>query len=197
MNPPRLTSLLFVIAAPFVTVPAHAQMLGAEVTARRHTTAGELTGCAIEFNLIVRDQVYRGGRPSGLSGSLNWFLRKDRDGLMVSYKLTGGDWEDESLKGTPVRFDISAAWLRASGKLLNFRGRFECEDEKGFCAGDNEDLAVDALIASMGEMELGYIRKEGGLDVAVMLPPLPPQSLDEHTDCTLEITETVRSKLAK
>lgn len=166
----RLSVCLYTLSG---TASGALELPSPEIEAKEITSGGQLVACSLGFTAAVRDHVYRGGGPVGVTGSVGLWRKASK--LYGTFKIVGAD-----LNGSNA--DLFKV---ANGVLFDRDGNptkqvsSACEDPLHYCAAVPSDafLAIMESIANSGGVRLAYNRRDGGMDVPIDLPVAPDVAL--------------------
>lgn len=160
-----LTSFLCAICAE--TAFAHGGFLEPQVRINQVKSGDKLIACTIEFMSSVKDDVYRSGALSVVSGSINLVLADDGRPL-TRFKLVGFDVASAGLE----RFKVDTVSLFDPEGRPYQSARFGCDDKRDFCGEMSPDgfRGTTAAIGKAGSIHLDYSRSASGAHVLVDIP---------------------------
>lgn len=168
MSRPVLIASAMVVAS--LRVATAQELPPPEVEARDLTAGGKLIACSLEFSMAFRDNVYRQGKVSAVTGSIN--LWKRDNGLFSSYKLVGADIDT----GKAMVFQVATAQLySAPTALAEVATKVPCEDDRHYCAGARAEAFLEVLMSALntGFIRLSFNRKPDGMDVPLQMGVTP------------------------
>lgn len=176
----RAHAMLFCAALCLASPSARSQEIPPpDVTARDITSGGKLVGCALDFTVAFRDQIYRQGGFAAVTGSIN-LLAVPQNRLVASLKVVGFD-----IRGaTPERFKV------ATGTLFDLQmapyplAKSTCEIPEAFCGVLRADAFLGAAesLLRKGAVTIAFNRAEGSFDVPVSISA-PPIVASKMLDC--------------
>jgi hypothetical protein len=176
-----LTRLLWVLVVLDTwSAGAHAQtILVRDITIKKVSQAGTLSGCAVNFDVGYQDHTYRQGLPSVVSGGITWYLRPH--GAWASLKLVG---QDISEAMAPMgHFQITNAFIEVDAATYLSDEQSMCENPQGFCAVYHAEKAMKLMHSAIPTFALGFNRQATGMgQIRLPIVIVEPQ-LNELSEC--------------
>lgn len=183
-----ITSALTIVGVlGHVTSALAAEFLTSETRAESYSSDGVRNGCGLEYTGAFPDHTYRGGKLSGIGGSIAWL--SNPSGLGVFFKLILMDFPGTD--GTqPATFSpINHAFLND----FSFDGKIQCDNPNGFCEFGGMEKSMALLEKMTGNVRIGFNRSRGGMDVVLDITP-PPSEVDKLLSCVEELAKQSLSK---
>ena len=142
-----------------------------EVVVKLIIKGSEVVGCGIEYVAAFRDHTYRGGRLSGISGSVSLIDPKDGRTPGMMFKLLGVDFQGTDA-GKLQPFQIVHANVMIDRSVVGKGQPIECENPLGRCSIHQGDdwIKIVERIAKSSKLTVSFSRSATGLAVVVELP---------------------------
>ncbi|WP_210269789.1 hypothetical protein [Hyphomicrobium methylovorum] len=160
-----LASFLCAICAE--TAFAHEGFLEPQVKVNQVKSQDKLIACTIEFMTSVKDDIYRSGELSVVTGSINLVLADDGRPL-TRFKLVGFDVASGGLE----RFKVDTVSLFDAEGHPYDAAKLGCDDKNDFCGEMTSEgfKGATAAIGKTGSVHLDYGRTASGAHVPVDIP---------------------------
>ena len=149
-----------------------------DVTIQKVPQAGTLEGCSVAFDVGYQDHTHRQGLPSVVSGSVTWYLQRQR--TWATLKVVG---QDISAAMVPIgHFLITNAFIDVDTSTYLADEQSTCEHPQGFCAVYDTEKAVRLMSNAMPAFIVAFNRHSTGLDIRLPIVMQEPQ-LKEMAEC--------------
>jgi hypothetical protein len=129
-----------------------------DITVKKLSQAGSLSGCAVNFEIGFQDHAYRRGQASVVSGALTWYLRPL--GAWATIEVVGQDISEDA---TTMGFHVTNAFIDVETTTYLADEQSSCENPQGFCAVYHSDKAMRLLHSAIPTFVLGFNRQENGM----------------------------------
>lgn len=158
---------------------------------------GNIFGCGIEFRAMAKDFPYKQGNIVAITGSVSWFAL-DNTVLGLTLKMLANDVEMLGGQATLVPFKIEHAYFKHGKTLHQSHATVPCDRPLGFCAAGDMDQAIAAMEAFYsGQLEVGYTREGGTMDVRVSTGQLPQAEEDKFLGCITNLLDSLKAEAEK
>jgi hypothetical protein len=170
--------------------PAQAQtILLRDITVKKLSQAGSLSGCAVNFEIGFQDHAYRRGQASVISGALSWYLRPL--GAWASLEVVG---QDISEGATTTGFHVTNAFIDVETTTYLADEQSSCDNPQGFCAVYRSDKAMRLLHAAIPTFVLGFNRQETGMGHIRLPIAIERAQQQEMAECVEALTAGLSSQ---
>jgi hypothetical protein len=157
----RLGCLVGVLLALSVgSTGAKAQsVLVRDITIKRVSLAGEVSGCSINFDVGYQDHTHRPGLASLVSGGMTWYVRPL--GTWATLKVVGQDISEAMAPLSP--FHVTNAFIDVDTSTYLADEQSTCEHPLGFCAVYRSEKALQLMHRAIPAFILGFHRQATGM----------------------------------
>ena len=159
---------------------AHAQsILVRDITIKRVSVAGTLSGCSVNFDVGYQDHTHRPGLASLVSGGITWYVRPL--GAWATLNVLGQDITEAMMAMSP--FLVTNAFIDVDTSTYLADEQSTCEHPLGFCAVYRSEKAMRLIHSAIPAFVLGFHWQGTGMgNIRVPIQVEEPQ-LKELTEC--------------
>jgi hypothetical protein len=170
---------------------AHAQsILVRDITIKRVSLAGTLSGCSVNFDVGYQDHTHRPGLASLVSGGITWYVRPL--GSWATLKVVGQDISEAMAPLSP--FQVTNAFIDVDTSTYLADEQSTCEHPLGFCAVYRSEKAMRLMHSAIPAFVLGFNREAAGMgNIRVPIVVEEPQ-LKELAECMDAMIGSVTSQ---
>jgi len=168
------------LALGIKTTGAHAQsILMRDITIKRVSVAGSLSGCSVNFDVGYQDHTHRPGLASLVSGGITWYVRPL--GAWATLNVLGQDITEAMTPMSP--FLVTNAFIDVDTSTYLADEQSTCEHPLGFCVVYRSEKAMQLMHSAIPAFVLGFHRQGTGMgNIRVPIQVEEPQ-LKELTEC--------------
>jgi hypothetical protein len=159
---------------------AYAQsILVRDITIKRVSVAGALSGCSVNFDVGYQDRTHRPGLASLVSGGVTWYVRPL--GTWATLKVVGQDISEAMAPLSP--FHVTNAFIDVDTSTYLADEQSTCEHPLGFCAVYRSEKALQLMHRAIPAFILGFHRQATGMgNIRLPIEVEGPQ-LKELAEC--------------
>lgn len=170
-----------------VLAPARSEALLQEIVAKPLFQGGRVSGCSLEYAATFRDNTYRKGAISGVSGSFTLFRPQEGRGPFAMFKLIAVDFDSA---GKMLQFRPALAQVLTDSAVVAGGQAVECENHLSRCSvhSSPEWFKVAERIMKKGRLTVSYSRSLSGFSVLVDISA-EATALEDLLLCTKQLAQ--------
>jgi hypothetical protein len=150
-----------------------------DITIKRVSVAGTLSGCSLNFDVGYQDHTHRSGLASLVSGGMTWYVRPL--GTWATLKVVGQDISEAMAPLSP--FHVTNAFIDVDTSTYLADEQSTCEHPLGFCAVYRSEKALQLMQRAVPAFILGFHRQATGMgNIRLPIKVEGPQ-LKELAEC--------------
>jgi hypothetical protein len=170
---------------------AYAQsVLVRDITIKRVSVAGALSGCSVNFDVGYQDHRHRPGLASLVSGGMTWYVRPL--GTWATLKVVGQDISEAMAPLSP--FHVTNAFIDVDTSTYLADEQSTCEHPLGFCAVYRSEKALQLMQRAIPAFILGFHRQATGMGNIRLPIVVEGAELKELAECIEALVGGVSSE---